>query len=193
MTAVNWIDFGICPLRCSTKAFRPFANKGVNAADRGDWVFSRFLIKPFFNRDVYTNTDRIRPYVDSLLSLLPPDREIFNIQPLLMRWFLDLTLGEPKGALNHPAKAKITWAMLDVLRGSRQRMQVVRMIKWFNWDWWLKARLKEIETRKARITVGGRLGPEQEDLLWYTASHDSDYEDLRSQLALLLVLNNVKT
>jgi cytochrome P450 monooxygenase len=83
-------------------------------------------------------------------------------------------------------------------------MQVVRMIKWFNWDWWLNAvyevhafvdthitaTYKEIETRKARIAAGEKVGPEREDLLWYTASHDSDYEDLRSQLALLLVPNN---
>lgn len=86
MTAVNWKGFGISPLRRSTKAFHPFADKGVNTVDGDDWVFSRFLIKPFFNRDVYTNTDRIRPYVDSLLSLLPPDGEAFNIQPLLQRW-----------------------------------------------------------------------------------------------------------
>jgi cytochrome P450 monooxygenase len=86
MTAINWKDFGISPLRRSTKAFHPFADKGVNTVDGDNWVFSRFLIKPFFNRDVYTNTDRIRPYVDSLLSLLPPDGETFNIQPLLQRW-----------------------------------------------------------------------------------------------------------
>lgn len=86
MTAINWEDFGISPLRRHTRAFHPFADKGVNTVDGEDWVFSRFLIKPFFNRNVYTSTDRIRPYVDSFLSLVPPDGETFNVQPLLQRW-----------------------------------------------------------------------------------------------------------
>lgn len=111
------------------------------------------------------------------------------------------------GALTHPTKAKITWAMLDVLRGSRQRMQLVRIIKWINWDWWLKAvqevhdfvdghitdTYKDIETRKKLIAAGEDVGPERQDLLWYMASHDSDHEDLRSQLSLLLVPNNDTT
>lgn len=111
------------------------------------------------------------------------------------------------GALTHPAKAKITWAMLDVLRGSRQRMQLVRIIKYINWDWWLSAvqevhdfvdghitdAYKEIEERKVQIAAGEEVGPERQDLLWYMASHDSDHEDLRSQLSLLLVPNNDTT
>lgn len=33
----------------------PFADKGANIVDDDDWVFSRFLTKPFFCRKVYTN------------------------------------------------------------------------------------------------------------------------------------------
>ena len=54
--------------------------------DGEDWVFARHLIKPFFNRDMYTNTERIRPFVDTLFTLLPPDGETLNIQPLMQRW-----------------------------------------------------------------------------------------------------------
>ncbi|KAJ5742111.1 cytochrome P450 52A11 [Penicillium manginii] len=161
MTAINWKDFGISPLRRSTKAFHPFADKGVNTVDGDDWVFSHFLIKPFFNRDFYMNTDRIRPYVESLFTLLLPDGETFNIQPLLQRWFLDLTtdfiLGEPVGVLHQPDKARITWAMLDVLRGSRQRMQVAVYEVHAFVDTHITETYKEIRIRKGHIVAGEKL------------------------------------
>lgn len=111
------------------------------------------------------------------------------------------------GALTHPTRAKITWAMLDVLRGSRQRMQLVRIIKWINWDWWLKAvqevhdfvdvhinaTYAEIAARKELVAKEKDVGPEREDLLWYMASECPDHEELRSQLSLLLVPNNDTT
>jgi cytochrome P450 monooxygenase len=64
----------------------PFADKGVNTTDGEDWEFSRLLIKPFFERDVYTNTDRIEAHADHFLSLIPADGETFDAQPLVQRW-----------------------------------------------------------------------------------------------------------
>lgn len=86
LTAINWKDFGISPIRRNSKASMPFADKGVNTVDGDDWVFSRFLIKPFFYREVYTSTDRIAPFVDHFLRLLPEDGKAFNVQPHLQRW-----------------------------------------------------------------------------------------------------------
>jgi cytochrome P450 monooxygenase len=86
LTAINWKDFGISPIRRNSKASMPFADKGVNTVDGEDWVFSRFLIKPFFDREVYTSTDRIAPFVDHFLDLLPEDGKAFDIQPHLQRW-----------------------------------------------------------------------------------------------------------
>jgi cytochrome P450 monooxygenase len=86
LTAITWKDFGISPIRRHSKASMPFADKGVNTVDGEDWEFSRFLIKPFFYREVYTSTDRVAPYVDHFLRLLPEDGETFNVQPLLQRW-----------------------------------------------------------------------------------------------------------
>lgn len=86
MTAIVWKDFGISPLRRYKNIGHPFADKGVNTTDGEDWSFSRMLIKPFFYREVYTDVKRIGRYTDELLTLLPPDGETFNMQPLLQRW-----------------------------------------------------------------------------------------------------------
>ena len=92
LTAVVWKDFGIAPIRRHSKASMPFADKGVNTVDGEDWVFSRFLIKPFFLREVYTSTDRIASYADKFFQTLPVDGEELNIQPYLQRWVSLVTL-----------------------------------------------------------------------------------------------------
>lgn len=84
--ATNFQDFGVEPIRQHPPGFKPFAHKGVSTSDGDDWAFSRSLIKPFFERSVYISTDRIKPFADKFLSLLPEDGETFDIQPLLQRW-----------------------------------------------------------------------------------------------------------
>lgn len=84
--ATNFRDFGVEPIRRHSKGSMPFADKGVNTTDGEDWEFSRLLIKPFFERDVYTDTDRIERYADLFFSLLPQDGETVDVQPLVQRW-----------------------------------------------------------------------------------------------------------
>ncbi|KAF5860349.1 hypothetical protein ETB97_001710 [Aspergillus alliaceus] len=86
-------DSGVELIRRNTKFTVPFADKGVNAIDGEDWMFSRALIKPFFVRDVYHDTDRIKPFADSFPNLFPGDGETFGVQPFLQRWFLDINSG----------------------------------------------------------------------------------------------------
>ena len=86
LTALVWKDFGIAPLRRFKNMGHPFGERGVNTVDGKDWEFSRFLIKPFFNRDVYTSTERLEKFTDHFIRLLPPDGQTFNIQPNLQRW-----------------------------------------------------------------------------------------------------------
>ncbi|KAK6822863.1 hypothetical protein PG987_014408 [Apiospora arundinis] len=69
--ATNFRDFGVEPIRRNSRITMPFADKGVNTTDGDDWAFSRVLIKPFFERDVYHNTERIRPFADRFLALFP--------------------------------------------------------------------------------------------------------------------------
>lgn len=209
--ATNFKDFGVAPIRRHTKGSMPFADKGVNTTDGDDWAFSRLLIKPFFERDVYTNTDRIAPFADRLLALLPADGETVDVQPLMQRWFLDLTtdfmFGKSMDALVHPERARIAWAMLDILRGGRLRAQSHRFMWAFNWDWWLKAvgevhdfvnpqiraTFAEIYERERRIEQGLPVEAERSDLLWSMASRLRDEEQLRSQLCLIIVPNNDTT
>ncbi|KAH6891327.1 cytochrome P450 [Thelonectria olida] len=211
MTATNFHDFGIEPMRRHTKGSMPFADKGISTVDGKNWEFSRFLLKPFFYREVYTSTDRIKPFADRFMALIPGDGESFNMQPLIQRWFLDLTtnfiFGKPMDALTDPDRAKITWTMLDVLKGGRMRAQFYMMLWAFNWNWWYKAvyevhdfvnvhirsTYKEIEEREQRIKEGLPVGEERTDLLWYMAWHLRDEELLRSQLCLVIVPNNDTT
>ena len=81
-----WKDFGVAPLRRLNKASMPFADKGVNTTDGHMWEFSRFLIKPYFVRDAFSNTDRLGKHTDNLMALIPLDGSAFDIQPLFQRW-----------------------------------------------------------------------------------------------------------
>ena len=84
--ATNFKDFGVAPIRRHTKGSMPFADKGINTTDGEDWLFSKNLIKPFFERDVYTDTDRIAMYADRFMTLFPKDGETFDVQPLIQLW-----------------------------------------------------------------------------------------------------------
>lgn len=92
MSASNWKDFAVGPMRRNNKATHPFADKGVNTVDGKEWEFSRFLIKPFFMREAYTNTGRLSPHVDRLFDIFPDNGETFDIQPLVQRWVSHLLL-----------------------------------------------------------------------------------------------------
>lgn len=94
LTALVWKDFGISPLRRFKNMGHPFGDKGVNTVDGEDWVFSRFLIKPFFNREVYTSIERLRGYTDHFLEIMPGDGQTFNIQPYFQRWVRTSTLAQ---------------------------------------------------------------------------------------------------
>ncbi|EHK20480.1 uncharacterized protein TRIVIDRAFT_49165 [Trichoderma virens Gv29-8] len=210
--ATNFKDFGLEPMRRKTKGAMPFADKGISTTDGKDWEFARFLVKPFFYREVYASIDRIDPYINRLFTLLPKEEGVtFDIQPLIQRWFLDLTsefiFGKTMDSMTYPERANITWTMLDVLRGGRLRIQMYKFLWAFNWNWWLKAvyevhdfvnvhirsTYKQIEEREQRIKDGLPVGPERVDLLWYMASHVRDEEELRSQLCLVFVPNNDTT
>ncbi|KAL6895172.1 cytochrome P450 [Trichoderma longibrachiatum] len=210
--ATNFKDFGLEPMRRKTKGAMPFADKGISTTDGKNWEFARFLVKPFFYREVYASIDRIDPYVRKFFTLLPEEDGVtFDIQPLIQRWFLDLTsefiFGKTMDSMTYPDRADITWTMLDVLRGGRLRIQMYKFLWAFNWKWWLKAvyevhdfvnvhirsTYKELEQREQRIKDGLPVGPERVDLLWYMATHVRDEEELRSQLCLVFVPNNDTT
>ncbi|KAM3440025.1 hypothetical protein NHJ13734_003460 [Beauveria thailandica] len=209
--ATNFQSFGVEPIRQHPPGFQPFAHKGVSTSDGDDWSFSRTLIKPFFERSVYVSTDRIKPFADKFMTLLPDDGETFDMQPLLQRWFLDITsefiFGKSQDSMTHADRAEVTWAMADVLRGGRQRAQTHRILWAFDWSWWFEAvekvhgflnpyirsTLKELEERQQRIKDGLPVDEERTDLLWSMATMLPDEEELRSQVCLIFVPNNDTT
>lgn len=81
-----WKDFGVGPLRRNNRATMPFADKGVGTVDGPEWEFSRTIIKPYFVREAYTNTQRLEKHTDNLLSLIPQDGSTFDMQILMQRW-----------------------------------------------------------------------------------------------------------
>jgi cytochrome P450 monooxygenase len=200
-------------MRRNSKITMPFAEKGANTTDGEDWVHSRALIQPFFERSVYHDTDRIAPFADGFLKLLPAkDGETVDVQPLMQRWFVDITtdfiFGQAVGALKDPARARLAWTMMDCLRGARLRTQAFRFMWVFNWDWWLaavaevhefvnahiRATYAEMDERDRQLRQGMEVGPERTDLLWSMASQLRDDEAaLRSQVCLIIVPTNDTT
>ncbi|OAA53532.1 Cytochrome P450 [Cordyceps fumosorosea ARSEF 2679] len=209
--ATNFQDFGVEPIRQHPPGFKPFAEKGVSTSDGEDWAFSRSLIKPFFERSVYVSTDRVKPFADKFLTFIPEDGETFDIQPLLQRWFLDMTsefiFGKSQDSMTHPERAEVIWAMADVLRGTRLRAQTYKILWAFNWDWWFKAiekvhgflnpyirsTLAELAERQQRVKEGLPVGEERTDLLWSMATMLPEEEALRSQVCIIFVPNNDTT
>ncbi|KAF4911602.1 Cytochrome P450 monooxygenase tenA [Colletotrichum viniferum] len=206
-------DFGVEPIRRNSKFTMPFADKGVNTTDGEDWQFSRALIQPFFERDVYHDTGRIKSFADSFMALFPAvDGETFDVQPLLQRWFLDINsdfiFGKSMDSLIDPSKVKFATDMVTALRGARLRAQSHRFMWAFNWGWWLEAindihaivnahiiaTYKELDERDLARKNGQERGPERTDLLWIMAQQmRNDLEGLRSQVCLIIVPTNDTT
>ncbi|EKG15175.1 Cytochrome P450, partial [Macrophomina phaseolina MS6] len=81
----QWSQFLIAPLR-RTPAILPFADQGISLADGKEWEEAQALSKSFFFRDNYANTERLKPFTDTFLELLPKDGATFDIYPLVQRW-----------------------------------------------------------------------------------------------------------
>lgn len=90
-----WTDFGVGALRRNNHATMPFADKGVGTTDGQDWEFSRMIIKPYFVREAFSNTQRLEKHTDNLLSLIPEDGSTFDMQVLLQRWVCPLPIAAP--------------------------------------------------------------------------------------------------
>lgn len=122
--------------------------------------------------------------------------------------FLDTSteflFGESLSSLIYPEKAEIAWAMTDVLRGLRLRLQMSRFPWIVTTKKWLEAvatvhkfvdkhidkALEEIERSKAATDSKH----ERSDLIWSMSQRlKHDRADLRSQMLLFFVPNNDTT
>ncbi|KAH7329898.1 cytochrome P450 [Rhexocercosporidium sp. MPI-PUGE-AT-0058] len=216
-----WKDFGVGPLRRNNHATMPFADKGVGTVDGPEWEFSRTIIKPYFARESYTNTERLEKYTDNLLSLIPQDGSTFDMQILMQRWFLDTStefmFGESTNSLLHPERDQIAWAMAEILRGLRFRLMMVRLLWLFKHKAWLDAigivhTFIDRHIDKAYADLAKKNAPAEgansenksttaiqenyarTDLLWSMLPHfGGDREHLRSEMLILFAPNNDTT
>ncbi|KAI4160850.1 MAG: hypothetical protein LQ342_005375 [Letrouitia transgressa] len=204
-------DFGVEPIRNGNGAVTPFTSHGTSTSDGEMRKFSRNLIKPYFDRDGYRNLHRLEVHVDKLLELVPTHNSTFDLQPLLQRWFLDTSTeflyGESLDSLTHPENAEVAWAMVDVMRGVRLRLQMNKVLFLYRDPTWFDAvarvhrfvdghidktlqQLQDFETTK-NPTKG--VEDERSDLLWVMAKQLPDKLALRSQILAVFVPSNDTT
>lgn len=119
------------------------------------------------------------------------------------------------GCLLYPERAEIAWAMTDILRGLRLRLQMSKWLWLFRWKVWFgaidivhefidrqvdKAYKERAKASKEGVSsdknssFGVELKPERGDLLWSMVGNvPEDRERLRSEMLLLFVPNNDTT
>ena len=103
----------------------------------------------------------------------------------------------------YPERAEIAWAMTDVLRGLRLRLQLSKWLWLSKWKTWNAAievvhefidnKIDKTYKEKAeKVTKSSK--PERTDLLWTMVGNlPEDRERLRSEMLLLFVPNNDTT
>ena len=78
--------FAVEPIRVANGAITPFTGRGVSSSDGAKWQFSRDLVKPYFERAAFSNLERLSAHVDRLISKIPTDGSVVDMQPLFQRW-----------------------------------------------------------------------------------------------------------
>ncbi|MCJ1401880.1 hypothetical protein MMC11_005097 [Xylographa trunciseda] len=89
VAVLSWQDWGKVASR--TAASAPVLGNGIFSQDGAAWRRSRELIKPTFSRSEIADLGTLRTYTDRLLDLLPRDGSTTDVQPLLHRFFLDVS------------------------------------------------------------------------------------------------------
>ena len=131
---------------------------------------------------------------------------------LFSKQFLDTSTeflyGESLNSLGDPENAEVAWAMVQVLRGVRLRLQLNRFLflyrdkEWFNAvarvhefvDGHIDKALQEQKSRKSADT-GSITATESQrsDLLWDMAKNLKDKKALRSQILAVFIPSNDTT
>jgi cytochrome P450 len=71
--------------------FFPLFGDGIFTQDGPAWKHSRELLRPQFSHKQYQDLEVFREHVDNLISNIPTDGSIVNLQPLFFRLTLDTT------------------------------------------------------------------------------------------------------
>ncbi|EXM19867.1 Cytochrome P450, E-class, CYP52 [Fusarium oxysporum f. sp. vasinfectum] len=209
--ANNLADFQVGPIRYNSKAGQPFAEKGIVGADGKDWEFARALVKPFFMREWYANTERMEPFAERFFAGIPADGETFDMFPHLRTWSLNLNLqflfGDYSDIVTEEETNNTTDAFITGLAYARIRLLLHRVLWLFPWKTWYKvvgtihsyvnkhiAKARaELKEREERISKGLPVGPERRDVCWHMVRELPNDDEVRSHLCLLFVPNNETT
>jgi cytochrome P450 len=76
-------NFGLQPIRY--EGGKSFFGNGMLVTDGAQWKNSRTLIRPTFDVAHIANLDRLGPFVDQFMRLLPRDGSTIDLLPLLKR------------------------------------------------------------------------------------------------------------
>nr|WNS47918.1 CapC [Capnodium sp. TTI-000886] len=210
MSTSQWQEFVLEPIRVDNGVAAPFTGKGVSTADGEFWQHSRNVIKPYFERQAFAQVDRLQPFTDRMLDLIPTDGSTFDMQVLIRRWFLDTSseflFGRTRDALRHPEREDVMLAMVDIMRGARVRLTMGKfMFLHRDPQWYASIRTvhrfmdeyidEAIEERRAREEFPqdfiGR--PERTDLLWTVTGKIEDRKRLRDEITAVWVPSNETT
>ncbi|KAL7905491.1 cytochrome P450 [Trichoderma velutinum] len=132
MSTSQWEEFVVEPIRMGNGVAGPVTGRGVSTSDGDFWHYSRGMTKPYFERQGFANTERLKPFTDKLLDLIPTDGAACDMQELIRRWFLDTSteflFGKTRDSLTHPERTDVVSAMIDIMRGARVRLLMGRFI-----------------------------------------------------------------
>lgn len=81
--STHFEKFGLQPIRY--EGGNSFFGNGMLVTDGAQWKASRTLIRPTFAVAHIANLDRLGPFVDRFMSLLPRDGSTIDLLPLLKR------------------------------------------------------------------------------------------------------------
>lgn len=82
-------DFG---LQLRRPVFHPLFGDAIFTQEGAAWKHSRDLLRPQFAQQQYRGLDIFKDHVDDLLSRIPDNGEVVDLQPLLFRLTLHITV-----------------------------------------------------------------------------------------------------
>ncbi|ETS80189.1 hypothetical protein PFICI_07718 [Pestalotiopsis fici W106-1] len=98
----NATDWGVQPLRLHNMS--PFCGSGFITTDGSDWKASHDLLKPGFHRSNISDFGPLEEHLGILFGQIPRDGTKFDLQPYLLKLYLDLNtlflFGESIGMLS---------------------------------------------------------------------------------------------
>ncbi|MCJ1360323.1 MAG: hypothetical protein MMC33_010328 [Icmadophila ericetorum] len=88
---MSFQDYGKLALR--NKALSPLLGSGIFSQDGAEWKHARDHIKPLFTRsELSDDIESFKTYIDRFLGLIPRGGSAADLQPLLLKLFLDSSI-----------------------------------------------------------------------------------------------------